>query len=649
MLPAPNLDDRRFQDLVDDAKRLIALNCPEWTDHNVSDPGVTLVEAFAFMADELFYRLNRVPDRLYVKFLDLLGVTLHPPAAATTELTMWLSAPQPNPVVIKAGTEASTRRTPDEESIVFASTKDLVIPPRTLAHLATQAAGAEPRLQPSALRGDEDLTAFSPSPAVGDVLLIGLDDAVPSCAVALRFDCEVSGVGVDPLHPPLVWEAWDGSQWLRADIVSDQTGGLNQPGDIVLLVTEDHAASVIGGARAGWLRCRVVEPPPDYPFYRSSPHIRSVSAFTTGGTVPGIHAETTQDEVLGLSEGVPGQEFPLDRSPVLADGRPFVVEVGTGSGWDEWTEVDSFAGSGPEDQVVRLDRAEGLVLFPPAVREADGTFTHYGAVPRKGCPLRVRAYRVGGGPRGNVSARAVSVLRTTIPFVLRVENRRAAHGGVSGETIEEAKNRGPIALRSRDRAVTAEDYEELARRVSAGIARVRCIPATTSADAGGVRLLVVPAAAEDESGRLRFEDLVPDEEMLARVAAELEHRRPIGARVVVEPPFYRGLTVVARVAVMPRGSVEEVEHEAIAALYRHFNPISGGPGGRGWPFGRPVNAGEAYSVLQRVPGIDTVDDVLLFAADPITGERGEPVQKLVLDPHALVFSFEHRVRVRKGG
>ena len=70
-LPAPNLDDRRFQDLVDDAKRMVQQRCPEWTDHNVSDPGVTLIETFAFMVDQLLYRLNRVPDRLYVTFLDL--------------------------------------------------------------------------------------------------------------------------------------------------------------------------------------------------------------------------------------------------------------------------------------------------------------------------------------------------------------------------------------------------------------------------------------------------------------------------------------------------------------------------------------------------------------------------------------------------
>jgi predicted phage baseplate assembly protein len=89
----PDLDDRRFQDLVDDAKRMVQERAPAWTDHNVSDPGVTLIETVAFMVDELFYRLNRVPDRLYVTFLDLIGVQLHPPAAAVAELVFRLAAP----------------------------------------------------------------------------------------------------------------------------------------------------------------------------------------------------------------------------------------------------------------------------------------------------------------------------------------------------------------------------------------------------------------------------------------------------------------------------------------------------------------------------------------------------------------------------
>ena len=78
-LPSPNLDDRDFQSIVDDVKRQIGLRCPEWTDHNVSDPGVTLLELFAFMAEMTQFRLNQVPEKNHLKFLDLLGISLEPP------------------------------------------------------------------------------------------------------------------------------------------------------------------------------------------------------------------------------------------------------------------------------------------------------------------------------------------------------------------------------------------------------------------------------------------------------------------------------------------------------------------------------------------------------------------------------------------
>lgn len=107
-LPSPNLDDRRFQQLVDEAKRYVQQRAPEWTDHNVSDPGVTLIETFAYLVDQLLYRLNRVPDKNYLAFLDLLGIRLYPPSAAVAEVDFWLSAPQPDTVTLPAGTEVTT-------------------------------------------------------------------------------------------------------------------------------------------------------------------------------------------------------------------------------------------------------------------------------------------------------------------------------------------------------------------------------------------------------------------------------------------------------------------------------------------------------------------------------------------------------------
>src|SRR5688572_7721248 len=126
-LPAPNLDDRRFQDIVDEAKRRITRHCPDWTDHNVSDPGVALVELFAWMTEMTLYRLNQVPDRLYAKFLDLVGIELFPPSPATTDLTFWLSAPAEQTVVVPGGTQVATVPGRSGGAIVFMTDDDLEI------------------------------------------------------------------------------------------------------------------------------------------------------------------------------------------------------------------------------------------------------------------------------------------------------------------------------------------------------------------------------------------------------------------------------------------------------------------------------------------------------------------------------------------
>ena len=85
-IPTPNLDDRTFADLVDEAQRIIRQRCPDWTDLTPSDPGIVLVELFAHLTDVMLYRLNRLPEKAYVEFLRLIGVRLLPPGAASVTL-----------------------------------------------------------------------------------------------------------------------------------------------------------------------------------------------------------------------------------------------------------------------------------------------------------------------------------------------------------------------------------------------------------------------------------------------------------------------------------------------------------------------------------------------------------------------------------
>ncbi|MCZ0978411.1 putative baseplate assembly protein [Streptomyces diastatochromogenes] len=548
-LPAPHLDDRRFQQFVDDAKRYIQQACPEWTDHNVSDPGVTLVEAVAHMADQLVYRLNRVPEKNHLAFLDLLGVTLFPPAAARADVTFRLSAPQPEPVLLPAGTEVSTGRTETEEAVVFATTADLTVVPCSLTRLLRQEAGGTPEDRSQDIVGGEDVPAFSALPRVGDALLLGLSAAVPDCVLVLDLDSRVDGVGVDPRRPPLVWEAWSAAEgWVVCEVDEDSTGGLNRPGEVVLHVPSGHVVSRLGGHEAGWVRCRVVDPVegcrPTASRRRYGRRARSPSAVRCGRRTPRPCGRAPR-RVRGRS----GQRVRLAHAPVV-DRPPLLLQVSEQAlgdaedpeaGWQEWTAVRDFASSRPGDRHYTLDATTGEIAFGPSVRQPDGTLRQFGAVPPKGATIRAVRYGTGGGRAGNVARSTITVLRSSIPYIARVENREAARGGVDGETVEEAKSRAPITLRAQERAVTARDYEELARRAAPEAARIACL-AADGAEAGenAVRVLVVPQAVPDRGGRLRFEQLVPGDELLSRVTGFLDERRPLGTRLAVGPPFYQG-------------------------------------------------------------------------------------------------------------
>jgi predicted phage baseplate assembly protein len=645
-LPAPNLDDRRFQDLVDEARRRVQRHCPQWTDHNVSDPGITLIETFADMVDQLLYRLNRVPELHYLRFLDLIGVRPFPPTAARCDVTFWLSAARDTAVVVPAGNQVASERSEVEEPVVFTVERELRIVPCSLAHLATadhSETGAAPTERTDELLAGKELPCFGTPPAPDDALLFGLSNAVPGCAVLLRIDCEVAGHGVDPRNPPWVWQAWNGSDWAPCTVDHDTTGGFNKPGDVVLHVPPEHTTSVLARQRAGWLRCRLVTPDPGQPFYREPPMVRAVTASTIGGTTAAVHADVVRDEIAGISDGTHGQVFPLARKPVVAGTGPMMVEISGTDGWQEWNEVGSFAQSRPDDHHVLLDRVAGEIHFGPAIRQPDGTLRYHGAAPVKGATIRMPVYIAGGGARGNVARGALRVHRDPIPFVSSVTNRRAAAGGVDGESVSDAATRGPLLLRTRDRAVTAEDYEHLAREAAPEVARVRCVPADGSQDA--VRVLIVPAAST--TADLGFGELDPNPALIEKIAEYLDTRRCIGARVSVEPPFYQGVTVVAQLRAQARTTTEGLRARATDALYGYLNPVRGGPEGSGWPFGRPVQSGEIFAVLQQVPGVEMVDDVRLFAANPATGERGNQVQRINLGTNALVFSFGHQVRVTR--
>src|ERR1700756_2228452 len=125
--PILKLDDRTWDDLIDEAKRRIAVKCPDWTDFNPSDPGMTLVELMAWMTETVLYRLNRVPEKNYIKFLELIGVRLLPakPARTWVFFQVQTGANEESLAPVPIGTTISTRPQREREPVTFATLCDL--------------------------------------------------------------------------------------------------------------------------------------------------------------------------------------------------------------------------------------------------------------------------------------------------------------------------------------------------------------------------------------------------------------------------------------------------------------------------------------------------------------------------------------------
>ncbi len=634
-LPTPNLDDRAFQDFVDEGKRLLQRRAPEWTDNNVADPGITLIETFAYMVDQLVFRLNQVPDLHYIKFLELLGESLRPPSAAYTTLEFTMTVPQADDVVIPEGVEVSTARRGTSSPIVFTTNEPLIISSVDIKSLLSQPNGGAFSVVEPSLTGGPDQAAFSPNPAVGDAFFIGLTKPAAGCIVEFAVDSRIDGIGVDPLRPPRVFEAWDGQAWYQVELISDTTGGLNRRG-VIRLFIDAHQLSSLSSIEAAWIRCRIIEAQGDQPTYKASPTIHSITVATIGGRVSASHCQIVINEMPGRTSGTPGEAIQLSRFPLVSEQSELTIEISSSDGWQTWHRVESFANESADARVFTLDAVSGVLRFGPLIRMEDGSARTYGATPDAGATVRVPRYRAGGGVRGNLDTGALRLMRTTVPFVARVTNIVPAIGGVDAEGIEDLKARAALLVRARDRAVSTGDFELLVQRAAPSIARAKCLPGAEVGSPGTVLVLVVPDIPE---GRVPFEVLRPSQEVLDSVKAFIDERRLVGTTVRIEPPRYLGMSIAARIALSPGVAAPDVFRRADLAIANFIHPLRGGYDGSGWPFGRDISVGDIYGVLQKVPGIAYLEVVRLIPVDAVTEQRAEPTDRIVLEAHDLLFSF----------
>ncbi|MGD0003997.1 MAG: putative baseplate assembly protein [Anaerolineaceae bacterium] len=683
-LPIPSLDDRRFQDFVDEAKRLIPRYCPDWTDHNVSDPGITLIELFAWMTEQFIFRLNQVPDKNMLTFLNLIGAKLEPAQPARGDITFTLSAP-PLPdrrIIIPIHTEVATVRTETEEAVVFTTDEEVEVRLPGLRWLMVSLDGQEYLDHTQALNEDSPFDIWESSPKAGQAVYFGFDQDLSAHTLALSVECEKHGIGIDPNNPPWQWQVWRGNEfgWQVVSIVSDKTAGFNQNGDLLVALPYRCQPNQLQLREAAtWLRVMPLEKlPPGTEPYRQTPRLRRVSAYTIGITVPVTHALAVGPEVLGTSNGQPAQKFHLINRNILKPEGPYeVVEVSPDRNeWEAWQQVPDFGNSTPADWHYVLDPISGEVEFGPAIRQRNGTEPQFGAIPPNGSIIRMRGYRVGGGVRGNVGAGSVRVLKSTLSYVSSVINRSPITGGLEAQSLEDARLRSPALLRTRYRAVTADDYEFLAGQIE-GVGRVRCLQPQPDASAAAgavliapntVMLLVIPSQPPlegDEMDRhidlhetLAVQERRPAVEAslkdllaltpstVVRLRDHLDSRRLLTTRLEIQQPQYVWVTVQTRIKTLPKAEPERVRYAVKAALYRFLHPVFGGPDGTGWPFGRVLTIDKVYALIQTVPGVEYATELNLYPIDmnDANGQRlGKSSQVINVPNNGVIVSYFHNV------
>jgi predicted phage baseplate assembly protein len=642
-LPAPVLDDRKYADIVADARQLVPRYAPEWTDLNDSDPGIALVELFAWMTEMLIFRLNEVPDLVYVKFLELLGLTLRPAVPATADLTFVLVDPPPGTIVpVPKGTQVAAAGGDGQAPVVFETTRGL----EALGAKLTAVQSFDGFSYSVVTTQNENGVAFAPfgpQARPDSALLLGftLAGAFPQIALDLAFfvvesapelgvQCDIPAGQIAQQAQP-VWEYWDGTQWDPIGVNRDDTLALTRSGYVTLQAPGDRMRTHAVGEVPDdlyWLRLRLTRAA-----YEQAPQLTGVLT----NTVPATQAQTVEYEVLGGSNGMPGQEFSVFYTPVVEGS--LVLEIDEGFGFVKWKEVPDFLATKPDDLHYKLDAASGTITLPEDVGHipvANAANPH--------ANVRARTYSYGGGAGGNVGPNAITQLQSAVDGVDSVTNRRAADGGSDTETLKSAELRAAQLLESQNRAVTAIDFEAIAKSTPGTvIARAETLPLFHPAFPdvpvpGAITVVVVP----DIPGATAP---VPSEATLRNVCACLNQRRLLTTEVFVVGPTYRPVHVEALVRVHATADQGAVRVAVDDALTAYFSPLTGGEDGNGWPLGGTI----FYSlvskhVMEADPGVARIDELWLFLGpdrQPFCKDVPiGPRELLAAEPNTITVAYE---------
>lgn len=527
-LPIPPGDNRKYQQLVDELVARIPVHTPEWTNFNNADPGITLIQLFAHLTENMLYRANQIPERNRAKFLQLLGIGLNPAQGAKGIVAFANERAPLDPLQIKAGTELSagpiafkTATTLDAlpiEARYFVkqdvSLTDDLKEYYELLYASYQTSGPEidgfnmyksVEIDPAAgfafadsidrtvwiaLLGreiDRDPLADDPWGNVREKLagrplslgfvpardegarILGVANTDPDPAEVLKFAMprgDQSIVFDDEGHPA------PGYQQLSVRVDFDP---LSQPGIIEL--TLPQASQLRSWSDLDPLESGVGELPPAIENDKIAGRLITWLKVSVGpaanvrGSWIGINAAQVQQRVdvnnerLADGDGAPDQRRALSRAPVL-EGSVKLLGV-TGNITREWKAIDDILAADPEVPLLAPGQA------PPVKGTDYFTIDHEAGVITFGDGLTGRRPAVGEAlyvsyaySEGVEGNVGAGAIKAGVdlPGGVKVSNPVATWGGADSESVAAGEKQVRRRLQNRDRLVTANDFVAIAWR-----------------------------------------------------------------------------------------------------------------------------------------------------------------------------------------
>lgn len=373
------------------------------------------------------------------------------------------------------------------------------------------------------------------------------------------------------------------------------------------------------------------------------------------GSVTALQMERVSGEPLGVSNGERFQAFRLGRPHVVTqapDGVEAVFSLAPEVRVDgeSWRHRRDLLASAAADHHFTVEPRINAVRFGDGGRDAGSPARGAGLIPPRGAAIDADYYFTLGA-RGGVDASARFAFARDAGGELEVSVSGTPLAGRDPVDLRQAREQAHALLRTRVRAITAEDFEQIVLAEPAfSLARVECVPgvdlAETDSEAARqddfVSLVIVPRGTSSRP--------TPSDELIGAVAAFIDRRRLLTTRHRVLAPHYTEVTLSAEVVAEAQLPDERVREAIIADLKAFFDPFTGAGGG-GWPFGRDVHRSEVFQVLEDSEGVDHVERLSLKTRDDASSPWREPAggERIVIPARNLVDFAAGAVSIRVRG